>query len=727
MRCVLRGKDMKQRRNRNLRRKKRLLGILMIVMALLIMQLPGTEASAASSVYSFKMSGSTLVKYRGADKNVVIPDTVEVIGRGAFEDNTNIELVVLSNSVKRIDPYAFWGCDNLDTVVLGKGLTEVGDCAFAGCKGLEQMTIPSNVTEIGIQAFGDCVNMKDISIPPETVRIHETAFDGCVRLTIHAEEYSVAETYAEEFYKRQKEMAGYEDVAGGTSGSDETMPLQPTEEPVEESMLGSTQIVGNAAVFLMEGSLLPVYEGTPKSAQALADYMGEGRIPKYAIVDGAVVADQAYYRSSGLTNVSLPDGLREIGQFSFARSSTSSVVMPQGVERIDYGAFYHCESLAEVTLPDTVMCVEPKAFTYTPWVENFLAGRTGEGDFLTEGGVLVAYRGNFQNVVIPDGVRVIGAEVFQNHTEIKSVSLPDSLLVIGEGAFEGCSQLRRITFGKNVEEIKDRAFEGCSTLLGTISLPASVKKLGLQAFGSAIVKYDGEEPEHTYEVSASRLSNGNYRNLSDEGAQEPGVEIIGMEGASASLEEADRSYTLTIETLQESSEMEEGCRRIFQAPLPTNRMIYHLMLTDSSKIPLTKLGTQTLTVIMPVPETLSGQNLRLLTLDRNGQPENVAVERVLMDGVECFQFQIHHLSLFVLYGTGKAGTADQPMEVNVTVNNLSAPPDSNEDSVDIAVYSQGAVQEQDFWHSPAVWVGSALLFTGVILLLAGERSIATKQ
>ena len=130
-----------------MKKGKRLSGVILVILALIIMQLPISEADAASSpVSDFKMEGSTLVKYRGTEKNVSIPDTVEVIGEGAFEDNTNVELVVIPNSVKRIDPYAFWGCEHLDTVVLGRGLTMVGDYAFAGCSGLEQMTIPSNVT-----------------------------------------------------------------------------------------------------------------------------------------------------------------------------------------------------------------------------------------------------------------------------------------------------------------------------------------------------------------------------------------------------------------------------------------------------------------------------------------------------------------------------------------------------------------------------------------------------
>ena len=151
-----------------MKRKKLKLGVLMLVTALIIMQLPVSEADAAASASDFKIEGSTLVKYRGKEKNVSVPKTVTSIGRGAFEDNMNVELVVLPNSVTDIGPYAFWGCDNLDTVVLGKDISAVGDYAFAGCKGLEQMTIPSSVSTIGVQAFADCVNLKDISIPAQT-------------------------------------------------------------------------------------------------------------------------------------------------------------------------------------------------------------------------------------------------------------------------------------------------------------------------------------------------------------------------------------------------------------------------------------------------------------------------------------------------------------------------------------------------------------------------------
>ena len=324
-----------------MRKRKRLFGVLLVIAALVIMQLPVSEADAAtSSASDFKIEGSTLVKYRGTDKNVSVPDTVEVIAEGAFEENDNIELVVLPNSVKRIQAYAFWGCDNLDTVVLGKGLNQVGDYVFAGCKGLKQMNLPSNIMSIGVMAFGDCVNLKDISIPENTTSIHETAFDGCYQLTIHCEIGSTADIFARTFYEKQKEMPEYQDVPDYDSSENTKPPVNdsqtsatpdptPTSVPAQDSSgsqeLGATKIVGNRAVLFVNAEALNVYDASAiaPTPMPVADYTAgklEGGIPKLTVVDGRVVADQAFYKSTELNTVTLPEGIQEIGQFSFARS-----------------------------------------------------------------------------------------------------------------------------------------------------------------------------------------------------------------------------------------------------------------------------------------------------------------------------------------------------------------------------------------------------------------------
>lgn len=653
-----------------MKRKKLIAGVLMLVTVLILMRLPVSEADAAASASDFRIEGGTLVKYRGTEKNVSVPDTVDTIGRGAFEDNTNIELVVLPNSVKTIEPYAFWGCGSLDTVVLGKGLTSVGDYAFAGCKGLVQMTIPANVTSIGVQAFGDCVNLTDISIPPETGYIQETAFDGCVRLTIHCDPGSAADEFAGSFYERQKEMPGYGEAPEEPSEPEEPDPVEPAptetpsvpeEIPPEQpgEVLGSTHVVGNSAVVFADKDQLRVYGREPEKQPETTEPSGEGMpeigeadsLSRYAIVDGKVVADQAYYRNEKLGGVALPEGLEEIGQFSFARSSLTSVIVPKGVEKIGYGAFYHCDELGDVMLPDTVMCVEPKAFAHSLWVKRFLEEENGEEPFLIEGGVLIAYRGNASVVTIPEGVRVIAGEAFLEHEEIESLSLPDSLKVIGEGAFEGCSGLTRVDFGSQAEEIKDRAFKGSA--MTEVTVPASVKKLGLQAFGSTLMTYAYSEPEYTYETSAGRLSNEAYRVYGRTDPKEPGVTVIGAEGASGTLENAQRSYTLQVSRPEEADDMERAFLRAFGTKLPEEAAVYDLTLTDDSGIPLTMLGSQKLTVVLPLPESLQGQEIRVFGLDRNGQLVILPGERADSEGAESVKFTTNYLSRICIYGSGQ--------------------------------------------------------------------------
>lgn len=695
--------------------KRRLLGVLMIIAALIIMQLPMKEADAATSASPFKIEGTTLVKYKGTEKNVSVPDTVEVIAKGAFEENDTVEVVVIPASVTRIEAYAFWGCDKLGKVILGSGLTEIGDFTFTNCVGLKDISIPKNIRSIGISAFADCVNMTEINIPPEVTSIHDTAFDGCVRLLINCEKGSYADEYAKEFYERQKEMPEYEDVPNYSEDNQNNQPTPtatplPTNTPVPQpgdensSLLGSTHVVANQAVVFIDNRNPTVYgqeatkepeadpedkeqqeekeqtednnkqEGTENQDENQQnDHMtkpSQDYPDKYCIVDGRVIADQAYYQSKNLHKVKLPDGIVEIGQFSFARSSVENIELPESLETICYGAFYHCDNLTGMTLPDSIRNVEPKAFAYTAWLEEFLKGNIEPGtDFLISNGVVVSYRGNAKKVTIPEGVRVIAAEAFMNHTEITELKLPNSLLVIGEGAFEGCSGLSQIALGNQIEQIKDRAFADCA--LSKIRLPKSVQELGLKAFDDTVtVSYEGAVPAKSYEVSAQRLSNEKYRNYGKLSG-EPGVQVQGLKKAYASLLGAKMKYVLSLERLTESKELEKAFQRNLHTQMPEDAVVCQMELTDDSKVLLTKLGKQTLTVTLPIEESFQNQELLVYTLDRNGQLERLESKKVRLDGVDSIQFETNYVSLFAVCPTGV-------LTDRVSILSLSGPNDNSQ-------------------------------------------------
>lgn len=422
--------------------KKWMAVIALAVTALILTHLPVSEADAAASASDFQTQGSTLVKYRGTEERVTIPDTVEVVGESAFENNQKVQFVVIPKSVKRLDAYVFWGCNNLEEVVLGKGLTAVDEYSFAGCTGLKQITIPENIQSIDAQAFAGCVNLTDIYIPATVTGIAEDAFLNCDNVTIHADEGSVAAQFAQKLAEQknrdplvtaapvQTPTAVSRPDTQATTEPVSTATPAPVATPVPGNVLGSTIIVGNHALVMVHPGEEKVQQGytEPEAGQETGE---EQDIT--AETENGMIPEWMYYRNQSVSAVTIPEGTTEIGRFAFSRSSLRTVTIPEGVTVIDYAAFYHCDNLDNVILPDTVNTVGAKAFTHTGWMDDF--EENSMDDFLISGDILVAYKGNLPEVVIPDGVRVIAEEAFRNHTELKKVHLPASVTDIGNDAF----------------------------------------------------------------------------------------------------------------------------------------------------------------------------------------------------------------------------------------------------------------------------------------------------
>ena len=376
----------------------------------------------------------------------------------------------MPSTVKTIRNNAFWGCRKLERVYFGSNVTSIPDYGFTGCTSLEKVSFPYSLRRIGIKAFADCINLGETEIPMSVESIHQTAFDGCPKLKIIAEAGSVAAEYEAQRDKSNVASAEYQDIASGTDGNNEDG-AEPGENSGEnstgEKLLGQSTIVGGNAVIFMDNSQSKVLSGNERpdtgeetaQTSAATEIMagsGQNTFIKYTIVDNEKIAAQAYYKNSGLKDYQIPEGIKEIGEFSFARSGLTSISIPEGVKSIGYGAFYHCDDLADVEIPSTVTEIEPSAFAETKWIKN--RGSDRANPFTVVGdGILIAYGGMGSQIRIPDGVKQIGAEAFKGNTRITGVILPSSVTVIGEDAFAGCSSLTSISGGDYLEEIRDRA------------------------------------------------------------------------------------------------------------------------------------------------------------------------------------------------------------------------------------------------------------------------------
>ena len=80
-----------------------------------------------------------------------------------IETNTNILIqgasnVIIPNTVKIIGKYSFAGNMNLKEIDIPEGVEEIQREAFYFCKNIEKFKLPKSITKIGISSFGACDN-----------------------------------------------------------------------------------------------------------------------------------------------------------------------------------------------------------------------------------------------------------------------------------------------------------------------------------------------------------------------------------------------------------------------------------------------------------------------------------------------------------------------------------------------------------------------------------------
>ena len=110
------------------------------------------------------------------------------------------------------------------------------------------------------------------------------------------------------------------------------------------------------------------------------------------------IADHAHYLDQTLTEFYFEPGLKEIGDFAFARTHLTSVNLPEGI------------MLNSVYIPSSVKYVGKNAFNFTPWYNSWMENAEA-GDLLIVGdGVLIGVKGELPET-LPANIKSIAEGV----------------------------------------------------------------------------------------------------------------------------------------------------------------------------------------------------------------------------------------------------------------------------------------------------------------------------
>ena len=193
----------------------------------------------------------------------------------------------------------------------------------------------------------------------------------------------------------------------------------------------------------------------------VSDYVGysaEVYIPSvYEGLPVTAVGDQAFYQCERMNSIVLPDSLRSIGS----------------------AAFEQCPYLEEIGIPDSVTTIGSSAFSGCRRLTS-----VSLGDGVTEiGGGAFSGCSSLISLTIPDSVTSIGENAFSGCSGLTSIEIPDSVTSIGYNAFADCSSLASIMIPDSVTSIESSTFSWCSSLT-SITIPDSVTFIGESAFSS---------------------------------------------------------------------------------------------------------------------------------------------------------------------------------------------------------------------------------------------------
>ncbi len=110
----------------------------------------------------FQIENGVLIKYHGTAEDVVIPESVTVIGERAFVCCATMKTLTIGESVREIGERAFEYCTNLQRVTMSDQVTKMDWNAFANCYDLEVIRISDGITELDYRGFLLVKKLKEI-------------------------------------------------------------------------------------------------------------------------------------------------------------------------------------------------------------------------------------------------------------------------------------------------------------------------------------------------------------------------------------------------------------------------------------------------------------------------------------------------------------------------------------------------------------------------------------
>lgn len=376
---------------------------------LLYCELPNIETFKVVPIDTFKNCENL--------EGISFPDTIVKVDENAFKGCVSLEDLEISSAIENIGAYAFAnsGVKNLD---LPETLKVIGPGAFSGSENIETIAWPDSLTTISASIFEDCTNLTSFTYSEDAynniVTIGTSAFKntGLTTFDIPKNVSTIFETtFADS--NDLKEVRLYKgDVSYDRHG--------------EEIRAGITKInrgaFNNCTAF---DSLILVDEN-----RLAVTPVGEIHLPStLSLFSG----DLGIFGNSGAKKVVIPHTASSIGYMMFADNSSLEEISIEtkrvgselsGIKKIEYRSFYNCVNLTDFVVPETVATIEQGAFEGSEGIVNLTLPQGKDSNLKVIRQDTFKNLKNLTHLDLTPGINKIESDAFYNNYSLDYIEIP---------------------------------------------------------------------------------------------------------------------------------------------------------------------------------------------------------------------------------------------------------------------------------------------------------------
>ncbi len=377
--------------------------------------------------------------------------TVSAIDTKAFFGNALVRLVAIPASVIRIGDGAFGNCVSLEKIIVEDKNTHYSSddggvlydqskaqliCYPAGSRA-SAFTVPSTVSSIKAGAFGGVQNLSTLHL----------SFVGGSRSDIAAADTSLfGYLFGTTAYPNATRVAQYH------SPSEYTSYYIPT-------CIKNVTVGGASANTVFYGAFYGCFD-----------------LESIVVNEGVVtVEEKAFYGCSSLKRAVIPAGVSSIGSAAFGKcGALEELTLPF------VGGSANATGASASTLFGYIFGTDGYAGgvcinqSYGRATKSYYIPSSLKRVSVAGGNILYGAFYNcdsLNSVILPDGLSAIGAYAFYGCSSLRQISVGDTVSTIGKDAFRGCSALETVYIGQNATDLSAFDFKSYPALQKIIVSP----------------------------------------------------------------------------------------------------------------------------------------------------------------------------------------------------------------------------------------------------------------